>query len=594
MNRLVQELIRPFLEEETKPNIGYRAGRFNPNSPAERLKDKGIGIVNSKVGLLGTGHYFMGSLEDAQKLKKQLGYPVISQINLDSYNLYRPNDPVDFYENLKATTHYLHGLKPKDLDDPQIKENVKDAIRGFAEYLNLDPKKTAAIFKQYLIDIFKRNDGDLLSNRLLSNYDGIDLRGTDFDDFGAGSIIFNGKLKSDTYNELTDLKENRHDATQPGKDAKDLKPKTQAIMAKHQISAKEFNDQLKKGTEVEKEHTSNPKTAMKIALGHIDENSKYYDILAIVGLEEAVTHEMSIEDFNNVGEALRNPKKAKAIYDLLLQMFPKQKEVIDYNYKNDSFAEMKRIIHGIDKYKLVGPVTIQPKEMKLDPEVEAEREKKFQQFIKGEIDKYFRTDKTDPRKVDVSKFPPIMMDEEGFVSDGNHRAFIAKKQNKPLKAYKYVAAKNDHPNVAKILKLVGRSLNPISSLDESYTPEVNELQSLLTEFTSFLIEDGMTISPFPKINLEKSEEEANNPLGKTAYYNPEEQSITLFILNRHPKDILRSYSHELVHHMQNLEGRLKPMTTTNVHEDDELAEMEKEAHELGSLNLRRWEDSLKQ
>jgi hypothetical protein len=95
--------------------------------------------------------------------------------------------------------------------------------------------------------------------------------------------------------------------------------------------------------------------------------------------------------------------------------------------------------------------------MKLDPEVEAEREKKFQQFVKGEIDKYFRTDKTDPRKVDVSKFPPITMDEEGFVSDGNHRAFIAKKQNKPLKAYKYIAAKNDHPNVAKILKLVGRS-----------------------------------------------------------------------------------------------------------------------------------------
>ena len=134
------------------------------------------------------------------------------------------------------------------------------------------------------------------------------------------------------------------------------------------------------------------------------EVDEIWDMLKdIVSVNEAVAHEMSMEDFNDVGEALRNPKKAKAIYGLLLQMFPKQKEVIDYNYKNDAFAEMKRVIHGIDKYKLVGPLTVQPKEMKLAPEVEAEREKKFQQFVKGEIDKYFRTDKTDPRKVDVSQ-----------------------------------------------------------------------------------------------------------------------------------------------------------------------------------------------
>ena len=193
-----------------------------------------------------------------------------------------------------------------------------------------------------------------------------------------------------------------------------------------------------------------------------------YDGEKLGPIKEDVVHEMSVEDFNDVGEALRNPKKAKEIYSLLLQMFPEQKEVIDYNYKNDAFAEMKRIIHGIDKYKLIGPVDVQPKEMKLDPEVEDEREKTYQQFVKGEIDKYFRTDKTDPRKVDVSKFPPITMDEEGFVSDGNHRAFIAKKQNKPLKAYRYTAAKNDHPNVAKILKLVGRSLDERVSLREGY------------------------------------------------------------------------------------------------------------------------------
>ena len=234
-------------------------------------------------------------------------------------------------------------------------------------------------------------------------------------------------------------------------------------------------------------------------------------------MNEAVTHEMSMEDFNDVGEALRNPKKAKAIYDLLLQMFPEQKEVIDYNYKNDAFAEMKRVIHGIDKYKLVGPVPVQPKEMKLDPEVEAEREKKFQQFVKGEIDKYFRTDKTDPRKVDVSKFPPITMDEEGFVSDGNHRAFIAKKQNKPLKAYRYIAAKNDHPNVAKILKLVGRSLEEhisfnsdfISKRDVEFVDDLadRKLAPIDMDFTSNHFFDRLNDPRnFPDISIEELEE----------------------------------------------------------------------------------------
>jgi hypothetical protein len=45
--------------------------------------------------------------------------------------------------------------------------------------------------------------------------------------------------------------------------------------------------------------------------------------------------------------------------------------------------------------------------------------------------------------------------------------------------------------------------------------------------------------------------------------------------------------------MQNIENRLKPMTTANVYEDTELADIEKEAHELGSMNLRKWEDSKK-
>mgnify|MGYP003345900859 CR=1 FL=1 len=49
-------------------------------------------------------------------------------------------------------------------------------------------------------------------------------------------------------------------------------------------------------------------------------------------------------------------------------------------------------------------------------------------------------------------------------------------------------------------------------------------------------------------------ENYNDPLGKTAYYAPDEKMITLFTLNRHPKDILRSFAHELTHHAQHCRG----------------------------------------
>ncbi len=44
---------------------------------------------------------------------------------------------------------------------------------------------------------------------------------------------------------------------------------------------------------------------------------------------------------------------------------------------------------------------------------------------------------------------------------------------------------------------------------------------------------------------------------------------------RHPKDIVRSFAHEMIHHIQNLEGRLGNITTTNTQEDDNLNDIDK-------------------
>lgn len=91
-------------------------------------------------------------------------------------------------------------------------------------------------------------------------------------------------------------------------------------------------------------------------------------------------------------------------------------------------------------------------------------------------------------------------------------------------------------------------------------------------------------------------ENSQDPLGMTAYYNPEDFSITLFTTGRHPKDILRSLSHELVHHAQNCRGEFLedlPQEEGYAQDNDHLREMEKEAYEQGNLIFRDWEDSKK-
>ena len=81
--------------------------------------------------------------------------------------------------------------------------------------------------------------------------------------------------------------------------------------------------------------------------------------------------------------------------------------------------------------------------------------------------------------------------------------------------------------------------------------------------------------------------------GRTAYYAPGTQTIVVFITNRHPKDILRSYCHELIHHVQNERGYLSMGDTSNpkyAQEDEHMRKMEMEAYLKGNLLFRDWED----
>jgi len=132
---------------------------------------------------------------------------------------------------------------------------------------------------------------------------------------------------------------------------------------------------------------------------------------------------------------------------------------------------------------------------------------------------------------------------------------------------------------------------------ESMMPEnMDEFKSHLAQLFSHLQKE-LQLKTVPKVKLVSDDKNANKILGKTAYYNPQEKLVVLYITNRHQKDILRSFSHEIIHHWQHENEKLN----TSQGESDPkyaqnnpwLRQMEKQAYLLGNILFRDWEDEKK-
>ena len=125
---------------------------------------------------------------------------------------------------------------------------------------------------------------------------------------------------------------------------------------------------------------------------------------------------------------------------------------------------------------------------------------------------------------------------------------------------------------------------------------IDQLKPLIGKLTLFA-KDRMGFQHPPRLFMRSDSDNSQKMLGMTAYYDPREKSVTLFTHSRHPKDILRSYAHELVHHTQNLRGDLSPekcgeMGGGYAQANGHMREMEREAYEKGNMCFRDWEDTL--
>ena len=106
---------------------------------------------------------------------------------------------------------------------------------------------------------------------------------------------------------------------------------------------------------------------------------------------------------------------------------------------------------------------------------------------------------------------------------------------------------------------------------------------LLDDFLSYINGEMKIDTPY-SVYFVDDKENASEALGKTAMYNPSTKSVYVYVTNRHPKDILRSIAHELVHHKQNCNGDLENISL-------EKAEVQANA---GGYYLRKYEDQLEE
>jgi hypothetical protein len=101
----------------------------------------------------------------------------------------------------------------------------------------------------------------------------------------------------------------------------------------------------------------------------------------------------------------------------------------------------------------------------------------------------------------------------------------------------------------------------------------------------------------PVIKLLDRESDKQEILGTTAFYNPMDYTVSVYTHGRLPKDILRSITHELVHHSQACRGELTGQEQTELgyaQKNPHLRNMEKQAYLYGNMLLRDFEDVYKE
>ncbi len=196
------------------------------------------------------------------------------------------------------------------------------------------------------------------------------------------------------------------------------------------------------------------------------------------------------------------------------------------------------------------------------------------------------------RTKSLDKYPNLNL--RTIVTQGGVSGTAARNASKiSLDKFKpFVPSELSDEEVEQVYNIVADKIQEVLTENASYGQHIDIIEKI-AELTNYMIDNGMNIEPLPTMEfIDGDSENAKDFFGKTAYYDPNKQHIVLYTEGRHPKDIVRSYAHEMIHHIQYLEDRLGDVSTTNTMEDDHLDKIEQEANLRGTMTFRNWTDSI--
>jgi hypothetical protein len=397
------------------------------------------------------------------------------------------------------------------------------------------------------------------------------------------------------------------------------------IATKHKVKTDELKTQLEKGIKVESEHTTDKAVAKEIAMDHLFEDPKYYDKLSKI--EEGTcgynTDAKTGKEFKTPGgiKMKKDPYGLSAFALELVKEFNNDvNEVgelsaapyIDINSASPRFDDLE-----LDGNELFGTVTYDFSagdnfyDVIFEYDYDSELNKNIVKVDFTANESYEMTNSNEPYRIMATVFSLIKKElAKDIVKDNldillytpaetktkGSEAVRLRGINQRNELYKAFFKKNipyikveETPNETRFY-LKENQLNEAVRCKAIFNTPQNELVPFIKTLTQFM-DENIDIRPLPKVKFIDDEANASKVLGKTAHYDPQNCAITLYITDRHPKDILRSFAHEMIHHMQNMQGRLNNIGTQNINQDDNLKGLEKEAYELGNILLRSWENS---
>ena len=310
--------------------------------------------------------------------------------------------------------------------------------------------------------------------------------------------------------------------------------------------------------------------------------------------------DQDIQDLKDAGDAnkLNEAKNLSRFEDLLNKIAGGDYYYVPAEDLDDiGRLEMRqvRVDYGFDLDKPMFSFTIRESDIGARFSDEPENEFWIQDATEQEIQ-----DLRDTVKMFTSEIPIERLKEGLEPSSEPVYEMLHTVSGKELK--KGIAVEMEHtddPKVAKKIALDHLAEDPkyytkLASLGLEENNDPNGEMERYQQIMDFMSDNGLKLDPKPAINIiDNDHENAKDFFGVTAYYEPNDNIVVLYTAGRHPKDVARSFAHELVHCHQRNEGRLGDISTTNTNEDGHLEELEREAYETGNIMFRKWSDSIK-